>query len=124
MITLQVYDPAMCCSTGVCGPSVDPTLVRFAADLKWLSDQRVSVQRHNLSQNPAAFVQNETVKTLLHDRGDAVLPILIADGKVLATGRYPDRDELCKALGLANTTLPRLTLTPQSGDCCGGDKCC
>ncbi len=30
---IQVYDPAMCCSTGVCGPEVDPVLVRFATDL-------------------------------------------------------------------------------------------
>lgn len=114
----------MCCSTGVCGPQVDTTLVRFAADLKWLIDQRVTVQRHNLSQSPAAFVQNGIVKTLLHEKGDAVLPIIIAEGKIIATGRYPERDELCKALGVVNTTLPKLVLTPQSDDCCGGSKCC
>lgn len=124
MRTLEVYDPAMCCSTGVCGPQVDPTLIRFAADLKWLSDQRVAVQRHNLSQNPAAFVQNEAVKSVLHEKGDQALPVIIAAGKVLATGRYPDRDELCKALGLINTTLPKLSLTPKSDECCGGSNCC
>jgi len=30
---IQVLDPPRCCSTGVCGPNVDPELVRFAADL-------------------------------------------------------------------------------------------
>jgi hypothetical protein len=124
MKMLEVFDPAMCCSTGVCGPQVDVALVRFAADLKWLSEQRVSVQRHNLSQSPAAFVQREPVKSLLQEKGDSVLPIIIADGNVVATGRYPNRDELCKALGLVNVSLPKLTLAPQSGDCCGGDKCC
>ena len=48
--TLQVFDPAMCCSTGVCGPEVDTKLVQFAADLDWLKSQGVIVQRHNLSQ--------------------------------------------------------------------------
>jgi hypothetical protein len=123
MKTLEIYDPAMCCSTGVCGPQVDPALVRFAADLKWLGDQRISVQRHNLSQSPGAFVQNETVKALLQEKGDSVLPVIIAEGKVIASGRYPERDELCKAFGLVNTKLPKLTLTPSS-DSCGGSNCC
>jgi arsenite-transporting ATPase len=59
MQTLQIFDPAMCCSTGVCGPEVDTKLVQFAADLDWLKAQDVIVQRHNLSQDPAAFVENK-----------------------------------------------------------------
>lgn len=99
--TLSVYDPAMCCSTGACGPTVDPALIRFAADLKWLQERGVEVQRHNLSQNPAAFVENETVKQLLTDRGEAALPLLLANGQVLASGQYPERGQLAAALGVA-----------------------
>lgn len=124
MKTLEVYDPAMCCSTGVCGPQVDPVLVKFAADLKWLQDQRLTIHRHGLSTSPAAFVQNEAVKQLLQEKGNSVLPIIIADGEIVVTGRYPDRDELCKVLGLINARLPKISLTPQSGDCCGGSTCC
>ena len=51
----------MCCSTGVCGPQVDPALVRFAADLEWLKANGVEVERFNLSQEPAAFVGNPVV---------------------------------------------------------------
>jgi hypothetical protein len=120
MKTLHVYDPAMCCSTGVCGPQVDPALVRFAADLKWLAAQRVDVQRFNLSQNPAAFAQNEVVRTTLAEKGDAALPLLMADGKIVSTGRYPERNELGRWFNLVDTTLPKLSLTPSSGDCCGG----
>jgi len=112
----------MCCSTGVCGPQVDPVLVRFAADLKWLAAQRVDVQRFNLSQNPAAFAQNETVRAALAEKGDTALPMLIVDGKVVATGRYPERNELGRWFNLVDTTLPKLSLTPSSADCCGG-KC-
>ncbi|MDH3390414.1 MAG: arsenic metallochaperone ArsD family protein, partial [Desulfobulbaceae bacterium] len=33
MSGIEIYDPPMCCPTGVCGPNVDPELVQFAADL-------------------------------------------------------------------------------------------
>jgi AhpD family alkylhydroperoxidase len=91
----------MCCSTGVCGPEVDPKLVRFAADLKWLQEQGVKVQRFNLSQSPAAFVENEQVKQALTDKGEAALPMVIASGRVFSTGRYPERYELAAWAGVA-----------------------
>lgn len=56
MTRLQVFDPAMCCSTGVCGPHVDPQLPRFSADLEWLGTQGVEVERYNLAQQPRVFV--------------------------------------------------------------------
>ncbi len=97
---LKVYDPAMCCSTGVCGPNVDPVLVRFAADLQWLQEQGVPVERYNLSQTPIAFVENELVKQALTEKGETALPIIIADGHVASSGRYPEREELATLAGL------------------------
>lgn len=58
MLKLEVYDPPMCCSTGICGPNVNPALIHFAADLKWLEDQGVEVERYNLAQSPVAFAEN------------------------------------------------------------------
>jgi AhpD family alkylhydroperoxidase len=100
MKRLNIYDPAMCCSTGVCGPTVDPVLVRFAADVKWLQEQGAEVQRFNLSQSPAAFVENERVKQALTEKGEGALPLLLVDGQVLASGHYPERDQLIEALGM------------------------
>lgn len=117
--TLQIFDPAMCCSTGVCGPEVDTKLVQFAADLDWLKAQGVIVQRHNLSQNPAAFVENEAVKTALTEKGEASLPILLLNGKVAATGRYLERGELAALLNLKATATPALA----KSSCCGGGSC-
>jgi AhpD family alkylhydroperoxidase len=91
---IQVYDPPMCCSTGVCGPDVDPALVRFAADLKWLQEQGVAVERFNLSQSPMAFVENEVVKQALTDKSEAALPLILNNGQVSSMGRYPERQEL------------------------------
>lgn len=61
MPVLRVFDPPMCCSAGVCGPSVDPELARFSGDLEWLKTQGVSVQHFNLAQNPGAFVEHASV---------------------------------------------------------------
>src|ERR1019366_779367 len=101
MNAFQVYDPAMCCSTGVCGPEVDPKLVRFAADLKWLQEQGVEVQRFNLSQSPAAFVENEQVKQALTEKGEGALPMVIGSGQVVSSGRYPERGQLAAWAGVA-----------------------
>ncbi len=97
---MQVYDPPMCCPTGVCGPKVDPVLVRFAADLKWLEGQGVVTERFNLTQNPAAFTKNELVRSTLMAESDPVLPLLVVDGKVVAKGAYPTRNQLAGLLGL------------------------
>jgi hypothetical protein len=99
MSKVQVFDPPMCCSTGVCGPEVDPALVRFAADLDWLKSKGVEVQRFNLSQEPAAFVGNPVVAGAMMGRDD-VLPLLLVDGKIASQGRYPAREVLAAFVGL------------------------
>lgn len=91
---VRVFDPAMCCSTGICGPSVDPKLLRFAADLGWLEVKGVIVDRFNLAQQPAVFVSAPAVKAELERLGDAALPIIEVDGHVVSVGVYPSRAEL------------------------------
>lgn len=100
MIAVRVFDPAMCCSTGICGPSVDPKLVRFSADLDWLKSQGVAVERFNLSQQPAAFANDTEVKTALETKGEAGLPLVKVNGEVKSSGTYPSRDELAKWAGV------------------------
>ena len=52
---MEIYDPAMCCSTGVCGPSVNPELIRVASVIENLKKNGITVNRYNLSSNPQAF---------------------------------------------------------------------
>ena len=99
MSKVQVFDPPMCCSTGVCGPRSIP-LVRFAADLEWLKANGVAVERFNLSQEPAAFVGNPVVAQAIRGRDDA-LPLLLVDGKIAAQGSYPAREVLAELVGVA-----------------------
>lgn len=106
MSKLQVYDPAMCCSTGVCGPSVDPVLPRFSADLEWLKTKGVDVERYNLAQDVAAFAANSTVKQALNSQGTKCLPIIIVDGRVVSQSDYPTREQLASFTGVAFEPSP------------------
>ncbi len=112
--TLRVFDPAMCCSTGVCGPSVDPELARFAADVDWLQKQGVTVERYNLSQQPAAFAETPVVKQAL-ERGTGVLPLVVVGDRIAVEGAYPSRETLA---ALAGIVVKRLAIAPASS-CCG-----
>ena len=122
MYHLDVFDPAMCCSTGVCGPEIDPALVRFAPDLAWLAEQGVEVRRLNLAQEPAAFAGSDTVKRAIEDNGIDCLPIVLVDGRVVSMGAYPSREQLAKRtvekvrvpLGMAPCCAPK----PDGSSCC------
>lgn len=106
MQTMTVYDPPMCCSTGVCGPEVDPKLARFAGDLDWLKARGVRVERINLAQEPGRFVENAAVKAILDRSGGDDLPAIVVGNTLVATGRYPGREELASFVGLSPKPAP------------------
>ncbi len=105
-VQVEVFDPAMCCSTGVCGPAPNPVLPRFAADLDWLHSQGVAVRRYNLSQEPAAFAANDKVKAALAEEGTECLPMIVVNGEAVSHGKYPVRFTLAKWAGLPGSTPP------------------
>jgi len=113
---IRVFDPPMCCSTGVCGPSVDPELVRFAADLEWLQKQGVGVERFNLSQQPAAFADTVVVKEALA-RGTEVLPLILVGDRIAVEGTYPSRETLAALAGVVIKKAE--TRSDGSAGCCG-----
>ena len=123
MKSIEIFDPAMCCSTGVCGPSVDPELARFAGDLAFVETQGVSVRRYNLSQEPMAFANNARVSKALQDGGPECLPLVLVDGEIRAMGAYPARDKLLRwaEVVLQHDDKPHV----KPGDCgCGPKGCC
>ncbi len=123
MKKLEVFDPAMCCSTGVCGVEVDPVLAQFAADLKWVEEQGVTVQRHNLGQEPQAFAGNAAVVKEM-EAGMDRLPILSVDGHIVTTGMYPTRGQLAQKLGLTPTAETAAPAKAASGCCDPKSGCC
>jgi hypothetical protein len=125
MTKVQVFDPALCCSSGVCGTDVDQKLVDFSADINWAKAQGLHIERFNLAQQPMAFAENATVKGLLARSGESALPITLVDGAVALAGRYPSRDDLTRWIGVAATNPATEAGLPEAQSaCCGGGKCC
>ena len=123
MKKLEVFDPAMCCSTGVCGVEVDPALVQFSADLQWLTEHDVSVKRYNLSQEPQAFAGNtDVVKEM--EAGMDRLPILLVDRHIVSTGGYPSRIQLAQMFGIALPTDENPGIKVVAGTCNPKSGCC
>ena len=110
--SIQIYDPALCCASGVCGTDVDQALVSFAADAAWAAAQGAQITRFNLSQQPLEFAHNATVKRFLERSGAEALPLVLVDGEVALAGRYPQRAELARWAGL------RADAASPSGACC------
>jgi len=133
---IEVFDPPLCCSTGVCGPEVDSALVRISADFKWLQDRGVQVRRFNLAQEPIAFMQHPLVKRVLEEKGDDGLPIVLMDGHVVSQGEYPSRRVLAELTGVdghpeidprqhgVSQRRPLVVQTPAARGCCGGGEGC
>ncbi len=122
MKNLEVFDPALCCSTGVCGIEVDPVLAQFAADLKWAETMGIRVARHNLAQEPQAFVANAAVVKEM-EAGIDRLPVILVDGHIVSTGMYPSRQQLAQKLGISATIEATLSVLvspccPPNAGCC------
>ena len=98
MKKMIIFDPAMCCSTGVCGPSVNKELLRVSTVLNTLKNKGVLIERHNLTNNPQIFVDNKEINAILNTKGVGSLPVTMVDGVVVKEGSYPTNEEFCRLL--------------------------
>ncbi len=103
MKTFVVYEPAMCCPTGICGVSVDPELLRMSSVVQQLEKAGIKTERFNLSSNPQAFIENTAVNKLLMSKGVEVLPVTLIQGEIVETGRYLSNAELKEKLDVKLT---------------------
>lgn len=102
MKTLKIYDPAMCCPTGVCGTDVDTTLVSLANFLSSLDKEKFEVSRFGLTTEPAEYVSNKEVARVLNEEGVDCLPLVFVDDELVFKGEYPQVPALSAKLGLAS----------------------
>jgi len=105
MKTIRVFEPALCCNTGVCGTDVDQSLVTFTADLDYLKQLGVDIERHNLANEPLVFAENDSVRAFLQVAGSEGLPLTLVDGITVATGSYPSREQLINFVGTPTGAL-------------------
>jgi len=129
MTTITVYDPAMCCSTGLCGTDVDQKLVDLPADLDWIKTQGVTVLRFGLSRESAEFAANDTIRQIMQESEGDDLPVFMVDGNLKAKARYPGRAELAEWGGLSAPTpeiaeqvRESIAEPAKASSCCGSAK--
>ena len=139
MANIQIFEPGLCCGTGICGVDVDQALVTVSADLDWTRSQGGQVTRFNLAQEPLAFVEDEVAHAFLLTVGEEGLPLTVVDGATVLTGRYPSRAELGKWAGIAThesavqpagsprlltMAAPAAAPDAEAGCCGGAGGCC
>lgn len=116
MKRIDIFDPAMCCSTGVCGPSIDPELMRVATVVNALKEKGIMITRHGLSNEPQDFISNKVISDILQKEGADILPVTLVDGKVIKTKQYPTNEELEGWL--------EIEISIKQETCCGSEGCC
>lgn len=133
MKKMIIFDPAMCCSTGVCGPSVNPELLRVATILNSLKNKEIVIERYNLTSNPQAFIDNKKINQLLDSKGIQVLPVTMVDEDVVKIGSYPTNEEFCNLLeipadflatNIKKPNINKASVKKSNGGCKCKGRCC
>lgn len=141
MKKMCIYEPALCCETGLCGVNVDPELLRISTVLNTLKSEGVVIERYNLNNAPMEFVKSSIVNQYVNEKGVDGLPVVTVDGEIVLAGRYPASDEILTLLDLpAELLLPKGAAScccdtdctetccePEETDnngCCCGSSCC
>jgi len=124
MSKIEIFDPAMCCATGICGPGIDQELLRVATTVNALTKKGVTIIRYGLSSEPQAFIDNKRVNEYLMKEEVEVLPITIVDGEVVKTRSYPTADEFAQWSGVAKEELAAAAAEKENGCGCDEGGCC
>jgi len=123
MKKMIIFEPAMCCSTGVCGPSVNKELLGLSTFINTLKNKEVVIERYNLSSNPQIFVDNKEINEILNTKGVESLPVTMVEGVVVKEGGYPTNVEICELLELPLSYL-KVEIKKPNKSCGCKDGCC
>ena len=99
---VEIFDPPLCCPTGLCGPALDPVLLDVNEMVLTLKEQGVSVERYLMAQQPQVFINNPQVFRLIQEQQLDALPITTVDGQIIKVGDYPTLEEVHVALNGGN----------------------
>jgi hypothetical protein len=134
MKKMQIFEPAMCCSTGLCGVGVDQELLRISTVLNSMEKNGVKVERFNLSSAPQEFIMNKVVNNFVQANGIDGLPITVVDDEIVMTGRYPKNEEFAQLLDIPTNyvseqtggqpKVAKATITKKGGCGCSDGSCC
>ncbi len=103
---LEIFEPSMCCESGICGPAPDKALLDLQNLLLLVKKVGVEVRRYAINQVPLAFVQNPIVSNFIKSNGPAKLPLVLLDGQIIKIQGYPSLDELREKIPALSNIKP------------------
>lgn len=126
LMKITLLDPALCCSTGVCGADVDEALVQTSANVKWLRSLGHEVHGHNIANDAISFKQYPQAIDQLQRDGIKSLPYILVNDQLTLTGHYPDKAEWETLISKTPPVKRDLVFeaAPDNNSCCSGEKCC
>ena len=124
MKTMKIFEPAMCCPTGICGVGVDPELLRISTVLNTLKENGIEVGRYNLTNAPMEFVNHKSVAEFLQKFGPDKLPVIMVDDFIVISGRYPSNEEFTSWLEISPDLLGVDSGCEEAEGCCCTDDSC
>lgn len=102
MSKMVIYDKAMCCSTGLCGVSIDPELLRIATVINKLKENGIAVERYNPNSTPQVFLFNQRINQIINTKGIESLPITVIDNNIVKMGAYLSNEEIASFFNLSD----------------------
>jgi hypothetical protein len=128
MKKMQIFEPAMCCPTGLCGIGIDPELLRISGVLNSLKKNGIQIDRFNLTDAPMEFVNHTAVNQFINTHGVEQLPVTVVDGDIVITGRYPSNEDFVNLLQipaslLSQAAAPAKDHPKKEGGCADGHCC-
>ncbi len=97
-VLVEVFDPPLCCPTGLCGPTLDQTLLDVSEMVQALKDEGIAIERYQMASHPHVFLKHPDVMRLVRERGLEAFPITVIAGQIIKVGSYFTRDEIDHSL--------------------------
>jgi hypothetical protein len=91
---IEIFDPPLCCPTGLCGPSLDQTLLDVSEMIQRFQSEGYSIKRYQMTSHPQAFISNPEVMRLVREKQMDALPITMVHGKVIKIAGYATQGEI------------------------------
>lgn len=103
---LELFEPSLCCESGVCGPEPDKVLIDLQNTILLLKKAGIETKRYAINQAPLVFVQNAVVRDFIKANGPGKLPLTLLDNQIIKSGSYPTVNELKMQIPILNGIEP------------------
>lgn len=118
---IEIFEPGMCCPTGLCGPGINPEIMRISTVVNTLEKNNVGIKRYNLTSNTNEFISNKIINDIIKEKGESILPVTIVNGEIKKTNDYPTNAEFTEWTGVV---IKQDKINKTNSGCCSDSNVC